>query len=85
MTFLIVFARPLSIPAKKGVSSGYSKHGQLPGTMKYRSKVIVLLMAMVFVTTGISIGVLYWYIRASDARPNGKPGAKRRGNDRRVS
>ncbi len=29
--------------------------------MKYRTKVIVLLMAMVFVTTGISIGILYWY------------------------
>ena len=28
--------------------------------MKYRTKVIVLLMAMVFVTTGISVGILYW-------------------------
>jgi adenylate cyclase len=29
--------------------------------MKYRTKVIVLLMAMVFVTTGISVGILYWH------------------------
>ena len=28
--------------------------------MKYRTKVIVLLMGMVFVTTGISVGILYW-------------------------
>ena len=28
--------------------------------MKYRTKVIVLLMAMVFVTTVISVGILYW-------------------------
>jgi hypothetical protein len=29
--------------------------------MKYRTKVIVLLMAMVFVTTGISVAILYWH------------------------
>jgi adenylate cyclase len=28
--------------------------------MKYRTKVMILLMAMVFVTTGISVGILYW-------------------------
>jgi adenylate cyclase len=28
--------------------------------MKYRTKAIVLLMAMVFLTTGISVGILYW-------------------------
>jgi adenylate cyclase len=28
--------------------------------MKYRTKVIILLMAMVFLTTGISVGILYW-------------------------
>jgi hypothetical protein len=28
--------------------------------MKYRTKVIILLMVMVFVTTGISVGILYW-------------------------
>jgi deoxyhypusine synthase len=28
--------------------------------MKYRTKVIVLLMAMAFVTTGISVAILYW-------------------------
>jgi adenylate cyclase len=28
--------------------------------MKYRTKVIILLMSMVFVTTGISVGILYW-------------------------
>jgi sensor histidine kinase regulating citrate/malate metabolism len=28
--------------------------------MKYRTKVIVLLMGTVFVTTGISVAILYW-------------------------
>src|SRR6187397_2541569 len=29
--------------------------------MKYRTKVLLLLMATVVVTTGLSVGILYWY------------------------
>jgi hypothetical protein len=58
MTFLIVFVDRFHRQRRERQAATRNAVN-CRGTMKYRSKMIALLMAMVFVTTGISVGVQF--------------------------